>query len=191
MRQKWHQWQADIPSICSVLRVWLPVQGLLFAEWVLGLAAPDRYAAGMAEAQTFCSAVLRLISMDERWREPVVKAGALRYMLPLMEAKLSPARWNARQMLINLSMSAHLLPTLQLYKVPNYVHGANIPGAHYERPYAVAGDDLEKLPPHLAETRSAAQAARAAGLTATSKPSPLKPFGISGAARPSTLQVSS
>ncbi len=26
------------------------------------------------------------------------------------------------------------MPTLQLYKVPDYVHGANVPATHFERP---------------------------------------------------------
>ena len=52
---------------------------------------------GMAEAQTFGSAVLRLISLDEAWRGPLAKAGVVRYVLPLLDAKLSPARWNSRQ----------------------------------------------------------------------------------------------
>ena len=52
---------------------------------------------GMAEAQTFGSAVLRLISLDEAWRVPLAKAGVVRYVLPLLDAKLSPARWNSRQ----------------------------------------------------------------------------------------------
>lgn len=38
------------------------------------------------------------------------------------------------QTLINLSMSPALMPTLQLYKVPDYVHGANVPATHFERP---------------------------------------------------------
>lgn len=38
-----------------------------------------------------------------------------------------PRRWNARQTLINLSMTPPLLPVLQLYKVPDYIHGGNIP----------------------------------------------------------------
>ena len=54
---------------------------------------------GMAEAQTFGSAVLRLISLDEEWRVPVAKAGVVRYILPLLDAKLGPARWNSRQVI--------------------------------------------------------------------------------------------
>ncbi|KAG1674237.1 hypothetical protein FOA52_013857 [Chlamydomonas sp. UWO 241] len=135
---------------------------------------------GMAEAQTFCSAVLRLVSMDERWRSPLVACGAVRYLLPLLDVKLSPARWNARQLLINLSLSPSLMPTLALYKVPDYVHGGNVPGSHYDRPFTADGDDLESLPAHLAEPRAAAAAARA-------KPPPLK-VGAGGRA-PSLLQV--
>ncbi len=66
-------------------------------------------------------------------------------MMPLLDAKLSPARWNARQLLVNLSMTPDLLPTLKLYNVPNYVHGANVPGSHFERPYTASGDDLERV----------------------------------------------
>eukprot|EP00798_Chlamydomonas_sp_ICE-L_P021264 gene21264-28184_t len=99
----------------------------------------------MAEAQTYSSAVLRLISLSEEWREPLVKAGAIRYLLPLLNSKLNQARWNARQTLINLSMSTELMPTLKLYSVPEYIHAGNIP----HRPYSDGEDDLEKLPPHL------------------------------------------
>ena len=51
----------------------------------------------MAEAQTSASAVLRLISLEEAWRAPLARAGVVRYLLPLVDAKLGPARWNARQ----------------------------------------------------------------------------------------------
>ena len=108
---------------------------------------------GMADAQIFASGVLRLISLDEEWRDALVKAGVIRYMLPLVEAKLSPARWNARQLLINLSMSHHLMPILNLYLVPAHVSGSNMPQSHYDRPYTASEDDLEKLPVHLADAR--------------------------------------
>ena len=43
---------------------------------------------------------------------------------------------------------------LQLYKVPDYVHGGNVPVSHYERVYkGPPGDDLEKVPDHLADPR--------------------------------------
>ncbi len=51
----------------------------------------------MVEAQTYASAVLRLCSLAEEQRAAMVKAGAVRYLLPLLDAKNSPARWNARQ----------------------------------------------------------------------------------------------
>ena len=51
----------------------------------------------MAEAQTSASAVLRLISLEEAWRAPLARAGVVRYLLPLVDAKLGPARRNARQ----------------------------------------------------------------------------------------------
>jgi hypothetical protein len=57
----------------------------------------------------------------------IAALGAVRYLLPLLSTKISPARWNARQTLMNLSMSSALLPHLQLYNVPAYIHGANIP----------------------------------------------------------------
>jgi hypothetical protein len=123
---------------------------------------------GMADAQIFASGVLRLISLDEEWRDALVKAGVIRYMLPLVEAKLSPARWNARQLLINLSMSHHLMPILNLYSVPAHVSGSNMPQTHYDRPYiAATEDDLEKLPAHLADAR----------LEENKKPPPLKAQG--------------
>ena len=72
-------------------------------------------------------------------------------------------------------MEPQLLPMLELYKVPNYVHGGNIPGSHYERVYVGTGDDLEKVPEHLAEARTSVQAARAAA--AAGKPIPHKSYG--------------
>ncbi|GIL86141.1 hypothetical protein Vretimale_13843 [Volvox reticuliferus] len=89
---------------------------------------------GTLEAQTYASAVLRLVSLAEEQRAALVEAAAIRYLLPLLEAKNSAARWNARQTLINLSMAPDLLPKLQLYKVPDYVHQANVPQSHFERP---------------------------------------------------------
>ncbi|GLC38829.1 hypothetical protein PLESTB_000711000 [Pleodorina starrii] len=89
---------------------------------------------GTLEAQTYASAVLRLVSLAEEQRPALVEAAAIRYLLPLLEGKNSAARWNARQTLINLSMSPDLLPKLQLYKVPDYVHQANVPQSHFERP---------------------------------------------------------
>ncbi|GFR47829.1 hypothetical protein Agub_g9607 [Astrephomene gubernaculifera] len=89
---------------------------------------------GTLEAQAYASAVLRLVSLAEEQRGALVEAGALRYLVPLLEVKNAAARWNARQTLINLSMSSELLPRLQLYKVPDYVHQANVPQSHFERP---------------------------------------------------------
>lgn len=116
---------------------------------------------GMADAQTYASGVLRLISLDEGWRDSLVKEGVVRYLLPLVEAKLSPARWNSRQLLINLSMSPQLMPHLKLYSVPDHVSGRNLPKSHYDRPYVNSlSDELERLPAHLAEARIAVQEAR-------------------------------
>ncbi|GLI68391.1 hypothetical protein VaNZ11_012777 [Volvox africanus] len=89
---------------------------------------------GTLEAQTYASAVLRLVSLAEEQRAALVEAATIRYLMPLLEAKNSAARWNARQTLINLSMAPDLLPKLQLYKVPDYVHQANVPQSHFERP---------------------------------------------------------
>ncbi|EFJ40751.1 hypothetical protein VOLCADRAFT_99422 [Volvox carteri f. nagariensis] len=119
------------------------------------------------EAQVYASAVCRLVSLAEEQRGALVEAAAIRYLPPLLEAKNSAARWNARQVvnrarkvaaldgvlkslvqlcagpegplpdletLINLSMAPELLPKLQLYKVPDYVHQANVPQSHFERP---------------------------------------------------------
>jgi len=63
-----------------------------------------------------------------------------------------PCRWNARQTLINLSMVPDLLPSLQLYNVPNFIHGANVPTQHFDRPFPSSGiieDELTQLPAHL------------------------------------------
>ncbi|KAG2434236.1 hypothetical protein HXX76_007961 [Chlamydomonas incerta] len=100
---------------------------------------------GMAEAQTYASAVLRLVSLAEEQRVPLASAGSIRYLLPLIDAKNSAARWNARQTLINLSLCPELLPKLQLYKVPDYVHQANVPQTHFERPLQPAPGPPSKL----------------------------------------------
>ncbi|KAF5828623.1 hypothetical protein DUNSADRAFT_17312 [Dunaliella salina] len=47
---------------------------------------------GMAEAQTWASAVIRMISLDAAWGEAVRAAGAIRYLLPLLDSKIHPAR---------------------------------------------------------------------------------------------------
>uniref|UniRef100_A0A7S0S1C1 Uncharacterized protein n=1 Tax=Chlamydomonas leiostraca TaxID=1034604 RepID=A0A7S0S1C1_9CHLO len=134
---------------------------------------------GQAEAQSWASAVLRMISLDVDWRAAVCGAGAIRYLLPLLDAKVHPARWNARQTLINLSMTPTLMPTLQLYKVPDYIHGANIPARHFDRPFPPTGvvdEALQAIPPHLQTAVANAQkdiAAARAGPGA--KPPALKP----------------
>ena len=51
----------------------------------------------MAEAQTYASAVLRLVSLAEEQRVPLASAGSIRHLLPLLDGKNSAARWNARQ----------------------------------------------------------------------------------------------
>lgn len=60
----------------------------------------------MAEAQAYCTAVLRLISLAEEQRGALVAAGLVRYLLPLLEAKTSPARWNTRQVRLRAHMHA-------------------------------------------------------------------------------------
>ena len=57
-------------------------------------------------------------------------------------------------------MEPSLIPMLQLYKVPNYVHGGNIPGSHYRTMHIGTGDELEKVPDHLADVRVPMQVAR-------------------------------
>jgi len=75
----------------------------------------------MAEAQTFGSAVLRLISLDEEWRIPVAKAGVVRYVLPLLDAKLGPARWNSRQVQGGCPGGCHLI--VLYMQTSMYIHG--------------------------------------------------------------------
>lgn len=58
---------------------------------------PTCLVAGMAEAQTYASAVLRLVSLAEEQRVPLASAGSIRHLLPLLDGKNSAARWNARQ----------------------------------------------------------------------------------------------
>jgi len=93
--------------------------------------------------------------------------------------QLSPARWNARQLLINLSLTGSLVSKLKLYGVPDYVHGANVPGSHYERPAGSVTDDLEALPTHLTNTPPPARQLPASGLHI--KPPPLKTAAAAGA----------
>lgn len=87
---------------------------------------------GMAEAQTSATGVLRLLSLGDQHKMPMVELGAIRYLLPLMDQKLQQPRWNSRQTLLNLAIHPNALPVMQLYKVPDFIHGANIPGSHYE-----------------------------------------------------------
>lgn len=53
--------------------------------------------AGVAEAQSYGSAVLRLLSTSEELRGQLMAAGVVRHVLPLLEARVAAARWNARQ----------------------------------------------------------------------------------------------
>ncbi|PNH03696.1 hypothetical protein TSOC_010211 [Tetrabaena socialis] len=94
----------------------------------------------------------------------------IRYLLPLLDKKVASAKWNARQTLINLAMSAELLPKLQLYKVPDYVHQANVPISHFERPLQPAP------PPPLAHQDSLGRKKDGSlSGAAKSKPPALKP----------------
>ncbi|MEW5305786.1 MAG: hypothetical protein WDW36_008304 [Sanguina aurantia] len=72
-----------------------------------------------------------VMSGPRPWRPSPTSPGCSR---PLLEARVAAARWNARQTLINLSMSAGLVPTLTQYSVPDYVHMNNIPAHHFQRP---------------------------------------------------------
>ncbi|KAL6747014.1 hypothetical protein V8C86DRAFT_1406422 [Haematococcus lacustris] len=137
---------------------------------------------GMAEALTWSSAVLRMISLDAEWREKVCEASAIRYLLPLLDSRIHPARWNARQTLVNLSMTPSLMPSLQLYQVPDYIHGGNIPQRHFERPFPSTGiveAGLAQVPEHLAGARKDMQ-------SAGSRPG--GPNFAGGAARPPALK---
>lgn len=119
---------------------------------------------GMAESQTWASAVLRMISLAPEHRDGIVKAGCVRYLLPLLESKVHAARWNARQTLINLSISPQLVPHMKLYKVPDYIHGSNVPQRHFERPFPSTGildDELCKIPKELEKTHKELQTMRA------------------------------
>ena len=52
---------------------------------------------GMAEAQAQAAGCLRLLSLSDLIKVDVMAAGAVRFLTPLLDSKLSHARWNARQ----------------------------------------------------------------------------------------------
>ena len=52
---------------------------------------------GMAEAQAQAAGCLRLLSLSDLVKVDVMAAGAVRFLTPLLDSKLSHARWNARQ----------------------------------------------------------------------------------------------
>ncbi|GFH20067.1 uncharacterized protein HaLaN_17128 [Haematococcus lacustris] len=88
----------------------------------------------------------------------------------------------ARLTLVNLSMTPSLMPRLQLYQVPDYIHGGNIPQRHFERPFPSTGiveAGLAQVPEHLAGARKDMQ-------SAGSRPG--GPNFTGGAARPPALK---
>lgn len=98
----------------------------------------------MAEAQTFASGCLRLISLDEDNKGAVMAAGAARYLPPLLDSRCHLARWHTRQTMLNLAMDGAHARDLALYDVPNFVTGQNVPTVQYlhrpvTAPAALAG----------------------------------------------------
>ncbi len=47
--------------------------------------------------------------------------------------------------------------------MPQYIHGANIPQPHFERPYTAGDDGLERIPAHLSSHLSSSTAAKPGG----------------------------
>eukprot|EP00891_Asterochloris_glomerata_P003945 jgi/Astpho2/3945/e_gw1.00063.187.1_t len=87
---------------------------------------------GQVEAQGHATGCLRLMSLSNAVKADIVAAGGIRYLTPLLESKQHHARWNARQALLNLAMLPELVEVMQRYgkKVPNYIHGSNLPPTH-------------------------------------------------------------
>lgn len=52
---------------------------------------------GMAEAQSYASHCLRLMSLCDDLHAALLSAGIVRYMMPLLDGQVAVARWNARQ----------------------------------------------------------------------------------------------
>ncbi|KAK9824096.1 hypothetical protein WJX72_007705 [[Myrmecia] bisecta] len=90
---------------------------------------------GMAEAQAFAAGCLRLMSLSDATKRDIMQLGGVRYLAPLLDSRNNHARWNARQTLLNLAMLPEHVPTMTQYKVPNYIHGANLPRNEWGRPF--------------------------------------------------------
>lgn len=88
----------------------------------------------MEEAHIFASGCLRLLSLNEEHKAEMMQAGAPRYLTQLLDSKVHQARWHARQALLNLSMIPAHSKTMELYALPNYITGSNIPAVHFMRP---------------------------------------------------------
>lgn len=56
----------------------------------------------MAEAQAQAAGCLRLLSLSDLVKVDIMAAGAVRFLTPLLESKLHHARWNARQVLLDI-----------------------------------------------------------------------------------------
>ena len=66
---------------------------------------------GMAEAQSYATAALRLISLEESCWEELIAARTLRYCTPLLEGPVAATRWNARQVSRQLNLASITLYT--------------------------------------------------------------------------------
>lgn len=98
---------------------------------------------GMSEAQHSCTACLRLLSLSEGGRRRMMDHGAIRYLTPLLESKLGRVRLQSRQILLNLAGDRENLPRMELYTVPAYITGTNVPEYQLRpltAPSAIYGD---------------------------------------------------
>lgn len=65
---------------------------------------PVKLVAAMVEAQTQASAALKLLALSgDAARRSLLEAGVLPVLLPLLEGTLSQARWNARQVRVEVA----------------------------------------------------------------------------------------
>lgn len=101
----------------------------------------EKLVTGMAEAQSWCSACLRLISLVDEHKGGLLNQGVVRYLLPLLQSSVSLARWNARQVLIQLSLLPTATEVLNQYRAPCYIHHKNIPASHYKRLSTTPAED--------------------------------------------------
>lgn len=72
---------------------------------------------GQAECQTNAAGCLRLISLSDNNKATIIKEQGIRFLTPLLTAKLDHARWHARQVMLNCAMLPDYTKLMELYKV--------------------------------------------------------------------------